>query len=42
MSPCRRLQACPVGPSTFYDAGGKRMDVAWFNGSAQQRSPALA
>jgi hypothetical protein len=30
------LQACPtIGPSIFYDAGGKRMGVAWFNGSPQ-------
>jgi hypothetical protein len=30
------LQACPtIGPSIFYDGGGKRMGVAWFNGSPQ-------
>jgi hypothetical protein len=30
------LQACPtIGPSIFYDSTGKRMGVAWFNGSPQ-------
>lgn len=30
------LQACPtIGPSIFYDSTGRRMGVAWFNGSPE-------